>query len=342
MNTKITLPQLVDALSQLTGCSECVSEAFIKELFSLITDALSRGESVNIKNLGVFSRIDSQSNPVQFEPCKDIADAINTPFAFFEPVELDDNISENELNEVSSEDNPDERESGELEVTQELDVDDYNESITTQEISIDSNDELNNQSTTTIIEEEVMVDISQEEPLIEIHQNEKIDAETEPNASSPKKYKFILGMICGIIIGLVLGYVCSIIYLNNRENSSVNTSENVSLMDTLTTNIDSIAYDSIEHVSTEKTISVIEYQEIYDTIRANRYLTTMARQYFGEMNFWVYIYEENKDHLTNPDKIKPGTPIRIPDAKKYNINANDSASIERAKLKAIEIYRPYR
>ena len=67
----------------------------------------------------------------------------------------------------------------------------------------------------------------------------------------------------------------------------------------------------------------------------------MARQYYGEMSFWVYIYEENKDKLNNPNQIKPGTIVNIPDAKKYGIDKNDSLCVERAKLKAIEIYAPY-
>ena len=41
-------------------------------------------------------------------------------------------------------------------------------------------------------------------------------------------------------------------------------------------------------------------------------LTHLARKYYGEKDCWVFIYEANKEHLTNPHHILIGTPIRIP------------------------------
>jgi penicillin-binding protein 2 len=52
-------------------------------------------------------------------------------------------------------------------------------------------------------------------------------------------------------------------------------------------------------------------------------------------------YEENKDKLGNPNVIKPGTTVVIPDIRKYLKSDTDSINIEHAKLKAVEIYAPY-
>ena len=81
---------------------------------------------------------------------------------------------------------------------------------------------------------------------------------------------------------------------------------------------------------------------VVDKITSTRYLTTMARHHYGDMNFWVYIYEENSDKLGHPNKIKPGTEVVIPPKEKYNINVFDTLSIEIAKEKAKEIYAKYR
>lgn len=76
---------------------------------------------------------------------------------------------------------------------------------------------------------------------------------------------------------------------------------------------------------------------VYDTIRGNRYLTTMARQHYGRKIFWVYIYEENKAAISDPDHIAPNTVVVIPPAEKYGIKAGDKLSEQAAERKAVEI-----
>jgi len=41
-------------------------------------------------------------------------------------------------------------------------------------------------------------------------------------------------------------------------------------------------------------------------------LTWLAYRYYGNKALWVYIYDANKDHLTDPNHIQVGTAIRIP------------------------------
>ncbi len=41
-------------------------------------------------------------------------------------------------------------------------------------------------------------------------------------------------------------------------------------------------------------------------------LALMAKRYYGSKIYWPYLYDANKDHLSNPNDIKQGTPIRIP------------------------------
>lgn len=59
-------------------------------------------------------------------------------------------------------------------------------------------------------------------------------------------------------------------------------------------------------------------QATYDTVSTNRFLATMAREHYGVMEFWIYIFEENKDILpSNPNRITPGTRVLIPQIDKY-------------------------
>jgi nucleoid DNA-binding protein len=111
MNNKITLPELVDAIAELTNTSKRVSELFLKELFGVIKERLEQGETVKIKNLGTFKVTEIAARKsvnvntgedmeiaahrrVSFTPDKSLAEAINTPFEGFETIALDDNITE--------------------------------------------------------------------------------------------------------------------------------------------------------------------------------------------------------------------------------------------------------
>ena len=49
-----------------------------------------------------------------------------------------------------------------------------------------------------------------------------------------------------------------------------------------------------------------------DTVTVKRYITHMAKDYYGDRNFWVYIYEANKEILGHPERTLPGTVVQIP------------------------------
>lgn len=79
----------------------------------------------------------------------------------------------------------------------------------------------------------------------------------------------------------------------------------------------------------------------WDTIGTRRYLTTMAKEHYGNYHLWPYIYEENRRILGHPDRIKPGTRVRIPDLKKYGIDPRNPEDIKRAKRLGVQIYSRY-
>ena len=39
----------------------------------------------------------------------------------------------------------------------------------------------------------------------------------------------------------------------------------------------------------------------------------MSKRYYGDKKYWPYLYDANKDRIDNPNHIKVGTPIRVPD-----------------------------
>ena len=101
---------------------------------------------------------------------------------------------------------------------------------------------------------------------------------------------------------------------------------------------DSVLKDSVISVSP---LAAPEVKPVIETIRSGVFLTTLARKYFGHKAFWVYIYEENKDVIKNPNQVPIGTRLTIPSALKYDIDANNRASVEKAKALAAKIQSRY-
>ena len=54
MNTKISLPELIDQLSRKSNCTKKEAEQFLKEFFSLAADTVVQGENLKINGLGQF------------------------------------------------------------------------------------------------------------------------------------------------------------------------------------------------------------------------------------------------------------------------------------------------
>ena len=48
------------------------------------------------------------------------------------------------------------------------------------------------------------------------------------------------------------------------------------------------------------------------TVQAGDSLSKIAKQFYGDANTYMTIFEANKDKLSDPDKIKPGMDLVIP------------------------------
>ena len=67
-----------------------------------------------------------------------------------------------------------------------------------------------------------------------------------------------------------------------------------------------------------------------EQIKPGSRLTIMSLRYYGSKDFWVYIYEANKERIQNPDKIEMGTLIRIPKLDPRLIDASNPRCLKKA------------
>lgn len=82
----------------------------------------------------------------------------------------------------------------------------------------------------------------------------------------------------------------------------------------------------------EASVTVPEEQEVKTTILSKgQTLRVLALDLFGNKEFWVYIYLENKDKIPNPNRVPSGLELSLPDRATYSINAEDAQSVAKAK-----------
>ena len=103
--------------------------------------------------------------------------------------------------------------------------------------------------------------------------------------------------------------------------------------------------DSIDDIEVDKTSPIYsaqfsdifnrkrEYVEFIDTVVLNEgsRLTWISLKQYGHKDYWVYIYEANRDIVKNPNAIKIGTKLRIPKLADELIDANNPETIEYAR-----------
>lgn len=87
--------------------------------------------------------------------------------------------------------------------------------------------------------------------------------------------------------------------------------------------------DSSKHNGNTVTDSQANIPEEVE-IGADQSLAAIAKRKYGHRAFWVYIYEENRERIHNPHNIPIGTRLSLPPAKKYNIDPNNTKSVEQA------------
>ena len=75
-----------------------------------------------------------------------------------------------------------------------------------------------------------------------------------------------------------------------------------------------------------------EYPDLITTepMHQDSRLTWMSKRFYGTKAYWPYLYDANKDIISNPNDIEVGTPIRVP---RLTEAQRDTTSAEFARIK---------
>lgn len=189
--------------------------------------------------------------------------------------------------------------------------------------------------------------------------------EEKEESKHRKKHRvlsFLIGFACALlltgVVTVLIMLICpeksryissAVLGIGDKETSAVQTKP-VAVLDTPVNTV-SVA-DSISRPVVQKETGTAsgddaapteasDTKKVYDTVTTTHYLTTIAREHYGNQHFWPYIYEENKAILGHPNRIKPGTKVVVPDLSKYGVDPKNPVDIAKAKRKGAEIYARY-
>ena len=290
------------------------------------------------------------------------------------PYEGDD-ITQSNLDNIADYNDIEEDDSIIIAASDEIDIEptsDDNETDATAESidSVDSESAEERPSETVEISEQRIIETTISEASInqestsEESDSQTIAAERESSENSlqsdidsneettTRRKGFLPGFIWGIVASLaVFAIAATAIYFVNPQLFNIDSeasaqSTQITSVDNLTTDSASAITDTAQGSTSEEKVIMPDTKPsdevVYDTISLTRFLTTMAREHYGNYHLWPYIYEENSKILGHPDRIRPGTRVVIPSMEKYNINPDDPECIKQAKRKGVEIYNRYK
>ena len=178
-------------------------------------------------------------------------------------------------------------------------------------------------------------------------------SDSKPSANRTKEYLTWIAMGAVLVIGVLL----IIFFMNNKQKKDASPSRSAAkntqqmasveivpssmdiLPDSLTLPADTlqdVPVDTIpesqpkEEPKAETSQRVINSETTRVQVQAGDRLTVFALKKYGHKAFWVYIYQENKSKIKDPNNLPVGITIVLPPAKKYEINPRDTNSINKA------------
>ena len=372
-NRVLVLQDIVKALSHETDTSEALCQSFVKELFAIVAERLMDGESVTLKGVG---RFDVDGGEVRFVADPDTAAAINSAFDCFEAIELaddfdgDEPVAEDETPDAAEEEaattveetagtedvadesladgaEPEEKgsqtdgleeseadsEENKEECTAETDAD--NETVA-EETAEEETEETAEEETEETAEEET--EETAEEEVEETVEEEYDDEPQSKRGGCRFAWGFLAGFVTAAVVAAVAWFCLFGVVKKPSSQPAViaDDTAKVAAADSDST----AAVEKPQEQSQEKTAEPEkESKKAEQTFKVTNtaYLSNISRKFYGHYAFWVYIYLDNKDIITDPDNLPVGAELRIPAPEKYGIDKNNPESIRRAEIKALEI-----
>ena len=372
--TSLSIDLLRDALSEATHVSAEQVATWLRAIPTLWRALYDEGIQIVWAGLGSFTPITSESGErsgYRFLPSEVLCAALNKPFSMFAPVEVVPSSSgpDLELREIDQLDQltkvePIEvlfapREPIQEEAVTPSVVEEVVEPVVTEEPQ-------QPESPAVVVEEEILPAPVDEAP-IEAPQPAPSAAVTAPVEEDPfvdqEAHPRMLVWVF-VALGIAMAF-CLFIYLLSIQPELEMKDKASAAVEAVQPSpapaVPAVPAQAIDETDTLQTTSIATQEESTSSVapseavvstassaaetiervrlRPGDRLSRLALKKYGNKAFWVYIYEENRAQLKDPDNIPVGAVITLPAASKYQINAGDTNSINRALVLQRSLHR---
>lgn len=176
---------------------------------------------------------------------------------------------------------------------------------------------------------------------IECVDEARVEEKDVDNFDESVKKAYRKGLLIGVVVAVALVGLLGVgVYLYHKfavshvevpvvHNPMVADSSNI-LVDTVPTIVVEDSVDTVLYNGDVDMVDAAVAPVVTDTVKRGVFLTNISLRHYGHKAFWVYIYEENKNIISNPDNVAAGTVVVIPPAHKYGIDATDTMAINMA------------
>ena len=354
--TSISIDLLRDALSEATQVSVGQVATWLRAIPQLWRTLSEEGKQVVWIGLGSFTPIleDRELVGYRFLPAESLCASLNKPFSMFVPVELAASISTADLElheqvqlETLAETKPITilfaRQQPHVEelpssapAPEESDViADTSESVATSPVEVVPTP-VPPSSEETPVDESPSIDIPEEVPSGE-------EQDTRPR---PLVWILVaLGIVATTVLFVYLLSMQPALELKPKAPAAEKQVEHKAMHPA---HIEApqapVVADTLQPVEPSTAPAVetpTSSAEVIERVRLRPgdRLSRLALKKYGHKAFWVYIYEENRAQLKNPDNIPVGAVITLPAASKYQINASDTNSVNKALVLQRSLYK---
>ena len=372
--TSLSIDLLRDALSEATHVSAEQVATWIRAIPTLWRALYDEGIQIVWAGLGSFTPITSESGErsgYRFLPSEALCAALNKPFSMFAPVEVAPSSSspDLELREIGQLD--------QLTKVEPIEVlfaprEPIQEEVVTPPVveevvkPVVADEPLQPESPAVIVEEEILPAPVDEAP-IEAPQPAPSATVTAPVEEEPfidqEAHPRMLVWVF-VALGIAMSF-CLFIYLLSIQPELEMKDKASAAVEAVQPSpvpvVPAVPAQAIDETDTLQTTSIATQEEATSSVapseavvstassqaetiervrlRPGDRLSRLALKKYGNKAFWVYIYEENRAQLKDPDNIPVGAVITLPAASKYQINAGDTNSINRALVLQRSLHR---
>lgn len=372
--TSLSIDLLRDALSEATHVSAEQVATWIRAIPTLWRALYDEGIQIVWAGLGSFTPITSESGErsgYRFLPSEALCAALNKPFSMFAPVEVAPSSSspDLELREIGQLD--------QLTKVKPIEVlfaprEPIQEEVVTPPVveevvkPVVADEPLQPESPAVIVEEEILPAPVDEAP-IEAPQPAPSATVTAPVEEEPfidqEAHPRMLVWVF-VALGIAMSF-CLFIYLLSIQPELEMKDKASAAVEAVQPSpvpvVPAVPAQAIDETDTLQTTSIATQEEATSSVapseavvstassqaetiervrlRPGDRLSRLALKKYGNKAFWVYIYEENRAQLKDPDNIPVGAVITLPAASKYQINAGDTNSINRALVLQRSLHR---